>query len=85
MRTYSLCFALLISSPLMLMGATTNQSGSNASTQEKFNLMERDEKNGTDALAIPFDESEIEDEQQINMDEKKDVFQLPHSPGVSAK
>ncbi|WP_068470836.1 hypothetical protein [Candidatus Protochlamydia phocaeensis] len=52
---------------------------SDSTTQEKYDIMRRDEIDNTDTYAIPFDESEVEDEQQIDMDEKKDVFPLPHS------
>ena len=52
---------------------------SESSTQEKIDIMKRDQIDNTDTLAIPFDESEVEDEQQIDWDEKKDVFPLPHS------
>ncbi len=50
-----------------------------SSVQEKDDLMRRDEIDGTDTLAIPFDESEIEDEEQIDLDNKADTFPLPHS------
>jgi hypothetical protein len=46
-------------------------------TQEKFNLMERDENEDSDTLAIPFDDSEVEDEEEIDAAEKKNVFDLP--------
>ena len=53
----------------------------NARTQEKFEIMERDEADDTDALAIPFDDSEIEDEEEIDQLEKKNVFSIPsYSP-----
>ena len=46
-------------------------------TQKKFELMKRNENEDTDIYAIPFDDSEIEDEEQINEMEKKEVFSLP--------
>ena len=49
-----------------------------SSTQEKYDIMHRDQVEGTDVLAIPFDESEVEDEEQIDLDERKDIFDLPH-------
>ena len=58
--------------------AEDSKLGAPAKTQEQYNLMHRDQVEPTDSLAIPFDESEIEDEQQINLDESKDVFNLPH-------
>lgn len=48
-------------------------------TNEKYELMNRDQKEGTDIFGIPLDESAIEDEAQIDRDEKKDVYPLPHS------
>lgn len=54
------------------------KSNESAPAQEKYNIMHRDQVDPTDTLAIPFDESEIEDEEQIDLDEKKDVFNLPH-------
>lgn len=48
-------------------------------TKEKDEIMKRDQVDPTNVFAIPFDDSEVEDEQEINRDEKKEVFQLPHS------
>jgi hypothetical protein len=55
---------------------TKNDSGT---TQEKYDIMRRNEIDDTDVLAIPFDDSEVEDEEEINRAEKKEVFPLPHS------
>jgi hypothetical protein len=46
---------------------------------EEYDLLERDEIDNTDAFAIPFDDSEIEDEEEINRIEGKDIFNLPHN------
>lgn len=46
---------------------------------DEYDILHRDEIDDTDTFAIPFDSSEVEDEEQINRDEKKDVFHLPHS------
>lgn len=66
----------------VLEGAEAVQTKSNPAainqTQEKYSIMKRDQVEPTDSLAIPFDESEIEDEEQIDLDDKKDVFDLPH-------
>lgn len=60
--------------------SSSNKSDANqTATQEKFDIMARDQNEDSNTLAIPFDESEIEDEEQINFDEKKDVFPLPHT------
>ncbi len=44
---------------------------------DDYDISERDEIDGTDALAIPLDDSELEDEEEINRAEKREVFQLP--------
>jgi hypothetical protein len=56
--------------------ATKNDS---SPTQEKYDIMRRNEIDDTDVLAIPFDDSEVEDEEEINQAEKKEVFSLPYS------
>jgi uncharacterized protein YabE (DUF348 family) len=59
--------------------STGTQNTVNSKTEEKFDIMRRNEIDSTDALAIPFDDSEVEDEEEINRAEKKQVFPLPHS------
>jgi hypothetical protein len=56
--------------------SSLNHEDSSA-THKKFNLMERDENEDSDTLAIPFDDSEVEDEEEIDAGEKKNVFDLP--------
>jgi len=63
--------------------AAKNQSDSNV--EEKYNLMKRDENSPTDALAIPFDDSEVEDETEVNRDDKREVFSLPNPPQSQKK
>lgn len=41
------------------------------STREKDEIMKLDEADGTDTLAIPLDESEVEDDIQLDMDEHR--------------
>ena len=58
--------------------------GNTSATQEKYNrekykIIERDEIDNSNTLAIPFDDSEVEDEEEINRDEGKEVFSLPKS------
>ncbi len=48
-------------------------------TQEKYDIMKRDHIDTTDIFAIQLDDSEIEDEEEINRLEGKEVFPLPHS------
>ena len=55
--------------------ATMNKNA--AETKEKDYIIRRDEIDNTDVLAIPLDDSEIEDEEEINQAEKRDVFPLP--------
>lgn len=48
-------------------------------TEARFNIMNRDQADGSDIYAIPYDDSEIEDEEEINRWQKKEVFSLPQS------
>lgn len=71
-------FIVLSSMVLSLCAVSTYVDGaesqqaiqkSNANIQEKIDIMEEDESGDTDPLAIPFDESNVEDEIQIDQDE----------------
>lgn len=55
------------------------QQSNAAKLDEKYDIMKRDQIDETDIYAIPYDDSEVEDEEEINRDEKRDVFPLPHS------
>lgn len=57
-----------------------NQPASSRVQEEddEYEILRRDNIDNSDVLAIPFDDSEVEDEEQINRDEKKEVFSLPH-------
>lgn len=44
-----------------------------------YDIMDRNQVDGTDVLAIPLDDSEVEDEEEINKAEKRDTFKLPHA------
>ena len=46
-------------------------------TNEKFNIMKRDQVDSTDLFEIPLGDSEVEDEEEINRLEGKEVFKLP--------
>lgn len=70
---------------LSIEGASKDQipvtQTSNSSTKkgmDKYKMIERDEIDNTSTLAIPFDDSEIEDEEQIDRAEGKDLFDLPY-------
>ncbi len=64
---------------------TSPNANQNTKVDEKYNIMLRDEHSGTDALAIPFDDSEVEDEVEINRDDKREVFSLPKPPSNQKK
>lgn len=49
-------------------------------TQEKYEILKKDQIDSTDTLAIPFDDSEVEDEEEVNRIEGKKVFNLPQAP-----
>lgn len=63
--------------------ATVNPQAKQQSAEvqnEKYNILNRDEfVDDTDTLAIPLDDSEIEDEEEVDRILKKNVFPLPHS------
>lgn len=50
--------------------------------REEYNLLKRDQIDTTDTLAIPFDDSEVEDEEEVNRIEGKDLFNLPKPAGT---
>ncbi len=59
--------------------ANPNSQSQASKTEARFNIMNRDQADGSDIYAIPYDDSEIEDEEEINRWQKKEVFPLPHS------
>jgi hypothetical protein len=46
--------------------------------EEYYNILKRDQIDNTDVLAIPLDDSEIEDEEEIDRAERNNTFPLPH-------
>ena len=56
--------------------ASNQSQDKNSSYTRKFEIMEDDDREGTDIFAIPLDESDIEDQIQINQDEKKNLNDL---------
>lgn len=52
-------------------------AASSAKTDEKYEILKRDQIDPTSTLAIPFDDSEMEDEEEINDIEGKQVFPPP--------
>lgn len=53
----------------------TNES--NKIENEKYEILKRDQVDSTDTFEIPFGDSEVEDEEEINRAEKKETFKLP--------
>lgn len=51
--------------------------------EEKTAIMKDDENEDTDTLAIPLDDSNVEDEIQINIDQKKNPNDLNLSPYIN--
>jgi hypothetical protein len=62
--------------------AQPSQTATGSKTQEKIDIINRDQIDSTDIYAIPLDDSEVEDEEELNRLERKEVFPLPHSKGV---
>ncbi len=48
--------------------------------EEKEQIIKRDQIDSTDALAVPLDDSEVEDEELIDEIEGKEVFPLQTKP-----
>ena len=57
--------------------AQTNRDGS---AEEKEKIIQYDQVDPSSTLAIPFDDSEVEDEELIEWSEGKDVFPLKTLP-----
>ena len=80
---YTLMSLVLLAFAFSLEAASERSNGQNAgnkrdgSTQEKFDIMERNQNEDTDTLAIPLDDSEVEDEEEIDYAEGEDEFDLP--------
>ncbi|WP_042281795.1 hypothetical protein [Candidatus Protochlamydia sp. R18] len=59
--------------------SSSTQADSNSRVDAKYEIMRRNGIDDTDVLAIPLDDSEVEDQEEVNRIEKKEVFALPHS------
>ena len=59
--------------------SNTSKPINKAEQAEEYELLNRDQIDNSNTLAIPFDDSEVEDEEEIDRLENKDVFALPHS------
>lgn len=84
-----LCSLLALFSLMMAVDAQA-QSNSQANRQAPpkqatsnpnapYEILKRNEIDDTDVLAIPLDDSEVEDEEEINQLRRREVFPLPHS------
>lgn len=49
--------------------------------QQKKEIIGIDQRESTDIFAIPLDESDFDDRQQINRDNKTNTYSLPIPPG----
>ncbi|KIC71960.1 hypothetical protein [Candidatus Protochlamydia amoebophila] len=58
---------------------SSTQVDSNSRVDAKYEIMRRNGIDNTDVLAIPLDDSEVEDQEEVNRVEKKEVFALPYS------
>lgn len=59
--------------------SSAEQNNNAKTSNEKYEILSIDQVEPTSTLAIPFDDSEVEDRQAINRDEKREVFPLPPS------
>lgn len=57
--------------------AAAPKADNESAIKEKEEILKRNQIDDTDTLAIPFDDSEVEDEEEINRIEGKKVFNLP--------
>lgn len=78
-RILYILFASLFTLSNLPAGQSAPSEKNSGATREKDKIMLRDQVDSTDTFAIPLDESEVEDEAQINRDEKKNLFNLPSS------
>lgn len=75
-----LLFAFVISFSSNAIAADTQNKLTPAQQKiedEKYEIMKRDQVDTTDIFGIQLDDSEVEDEEEINQAEKKEVFKLP--------
>lgn len=47
--------------------------------EDYYDIIERNQIDNTDTLAIPLDDSEVEDEEEINKAEGRNTFKLPQA------
>lgn len=90
---FSLLFACILALSCPLQGADIQKDAKAASTaetskqnanavkeeKEEYDILKRDNIENSDSLAIPYDDSEVEDEEEVNRIEGKDLFHLPHA------
>jgi hypothetical protein len=89
---FFLCAGLILGISTPLQSASHQNKHSSASPaasstrqaevdeeEDEYDVMDRDQVDDSDVLAIPFDDSEFEDEEDVNRMEGRDVFNLPQS------
>lgn len=78
--THLLTIAFL---PLLLEGASNPssqpQTARDLQTEQKYQILKRDQVDPTSTYAIPLDDSEVEDEEEIERAERKKVNPLPNA------
>lgn len=57
--------------------AEHKNSKSAENDDDEYDVLDIDEVDDSDIFAIPYDDSELEDEEEINQAEKKEVFKIP--------
>ena len=74
-----LLITLFLGASTLQLSAAPNNPNQARIDNEKFEILKRNQIDDTDTLAIPFDDREVEDEEEVNQAENKDVFNLPHA------
>ena len=90
MRPISIVLGLFFLTSSIVNGASSDNEAeklTNSARQQEiqveeneYKILDRNEIDDTDVLAIPFDDSEVEDEEEVNRIEGKELFKLPKPP-----
>jgi hypothetical protein len=76
----SICFYICCARCFLIVSSLQGASEiaiTKGSANEQYDIMRRDEIDTTNTLAIPLDTSEVEEEEEINRAEQRNVFSLP--------
>jgi len=71
---------IFLASSSIVEGATPTANANQQSNSPELQILYRNRIDDTDILAIPLDDSEVEDQEEINQLERRQVFDLPQSP-----